>query len=566
MPPSADIDGDDWEQWPCSLLRVDERGLIVSANAHFRQRTGYRELDVTARMRWTDLLAAGSRLLFETQLAAVLALSGELQEVMIDVIDTDGQRMPALMNAESITTVDGRPAGTRIALMTVPDRREYENTLRNAREEAERANALNTQARARLELQSVASAALASSVDVDVALSRLAHTLVKQVADWCIIYALDDSHPEAPSHWAAAHADPAKQPLLNELAEALPRHSTPESALQRVLKENASILLPRISREYRERSTNSPVVLALFDELDVDSALVIPSRARGQRVAALVLVRGANRTPFTDDDLADLTDLATRTGIAIDNLRRYAVEHSNSAALQQAMLTPPPNIEPFTIVTRYLPATDGAEVGGDWYDAFAQPGGGVAIAIGDVVGHDIHAAAAMGQLRGIIRTIANAIAGTPADTLGRADRAAESLQVKTLATAILAQVEPEPSDPTGGRIVIWSNAGHPPPILVSRTGGVRVLAEPPDPMLGAHVSAVRRDRTTDMHVGDTLLLYTDGLIERRDEDIDVGLARLAASVSHGHEMPLTELCDVILAQCSSGHQDDIALLALRITD
>jgi serine phosphatase RsbU (regulator of sigma subunit) len=230
------------------------------------------------------------------------------------------------------------------------------------------------------------------------------------------------------------------------------------------------------------------------------------------------------------------------------------------------LLTAPPNIEPFTIVTRYLPATDGAEVGGDWYDAFAQPGGGVAIAIGDVVGHDIHAAAAMGQLRGIIRTIANAMPGTPADTLSRADRAAESLQVQTFATAILAQIEPEPSDATGGRIVIWSNAGHPPPILISRAGEVRLLTAKPDPMLGADMGAVRHDRTTDLHVGDTLLLYTDGLIERRDEDIDVGLARLAASVGHGHELPLTELCDVILAQCSGGHQDDIALLALRIAD
>jgi serine phosphatase RsbU (regulator of sigma subunit) len=291
--------------------------------------------------------------------------------------------------------------------------------------------------------------------------------------------------------------------------------------------------------------------------------MVIPSFARGQRVTAIVLARGPARPPFTDDDLADLTDLGARTGIAIDNLLLRAREHSNSVALQQALLTPPPVIEPFTIETRYLPATDGAEIGGDWYDAFAQPGGGVAIVVGDVVGHDIHAAAQMGQLRGIIRTIANAVSGTPADTLTRADRASASLQVATIASAIVAQVELHASDTTGGRILLWSNAGHPPPVLITAGGDVHILERRAEPLLGIHLGTDRHDHSIDLHPGDTVLLYTDGLIERPDESIDEGLARLVASAAGGQLRTTSELCDAIVAG-HQGRRDDIAMLALRV--
>jgi serine phosphatase RsbU (regulator of sigma subunit) len=169
----------------------------------------------------------------------------------------------------------------------------------------------------------------------------------------------------------------------------------------------------------------------------------------------------------------------------------------------------------------------------------------------------------MGQLRGIIRTIANTISGTPAETLTRTDSTAQTLQVHTLATAIVAQIEREASDQTDGRIALWSNAGHPPPILISQAGLVRTLPTRPDPLLGVHLGVERSDHAVDLHPGDTLLLYTDGLIERPDQDISTGLDRLTESVAGGHRVTLNELADAIL-DGHDGRQDDIALLLIRI--
>ena len=566
MTAPGDGSGEAWGLWPCAMLRIDEHGLVVAVNARFLERTGYKREQVVGRMGWSELLAAGSRLFFETQLAAVLALGGLVEEVMVDLLGADGQRLPALMNVESVTGRDGQADGARLALMTVPDRRDYENTLRQARAEAEQANHASTQARGRLELLAAANAALASSVDVDVALTRLARTLVPRVADWCLIYALDDTYPDAVPAWAAVHASPGQQPLVEQLAELLPANLTSDSALTQVLDDGEPILLTQVTTEHQGKSTDHPAVLELYAALDIASAVVVPSIARGQRVAAIILVRGARWAPFTEDDLADLSDLGARTGVVIDNLRLYAREHGNSVALQQALLTAAPQIAPFAILTRYLPASAGSEVGGDWYDAFAQPDGGVAVVIGDVVGHDIHAAAAMGQLRGVIRTIATTIPGTPAGTLMQAERAAGGLQVRVLASVVVAQVQPRHSGTTGGHTVLWSNAGHPPPVLISRHGDVRLLEARADPLLGVLADSVRHDHSVEIHPGDTLLLYTDGIIERPDEGIDAGLARLVASLAGSQERSLSQLCDAVLAQHDGNRRDDIALLALRVSD
>jgi PAS domain S-box-containing protein len=558
---SDEPDDDPGNRWPSSLIGLDAAGLIVTANAHFVRLTGYRREDLIGRMRWRDVLTAGSQLLHETQVAPRLALEFAVDEVMVELVGADGQRIPGLMSA-AINPVAGARAGTQIVLMAVPDRREYESRLRQARVDAEAAQAESAQTRARLELLAAANMALASSIDIEVALTRLARALVDRVADWCIVYAFDDAHPEAPGTWAAANSDPMKQALLERLAELIPTHATPTAAISRVLNDNVPVLLATVSDEHQELATDDRSMLGLYRELGLASAMVVPSAARGQRVAILILARGLGRPPFTADDLDDLTDLGGRTGVVIDNHRRHAREHNTSVALQQALLTEPPTIEPFTIITRYLPATDGAEVGGDWYDAFAQPGGGIAIAIGDVVGHDIQAAARMGQLRGIIRTIATAIPGTPADTLVRADRAAHTLRVDTLASAIIAQIEQQPSDTTGGRVVLWSNAGHPPPLLIAADGTVHVLERRADPLLGLGQAFERHDHSLDLHPGDTLLLYTDGLIEGAKHDIDAGLARLVDSAAGGNTKSVPQLCDDILAG-HDGRHDDIAILAIR---
>lgn len=557
--PAAGSALDTWADAPCGLLRLDDRGLVVAANRRLLDMLGYSEADVVGRMNWNDLMAVGSRLFYLAQLAPVLQLNGRLDEVMLDLRAASGERVPVLVNAVRRTDDNGREQGAQIALMNVPDRRAYENELRKAREQAEQARAADARARLRLELLARANTALASSMDVEVALGRLARVLVEEFVDWCVIYTDDPVRPEEMS-WAAAHTLPERQPKLERLAALLPQHVPADSPVAPALHRGEVLYLPVVTEQHRRRSTDSVEVAELYDALGLGSCIIIPSRARAARVATIILARDATRPPFRKEDVDDLTDLAARTGIVIDNLRRHAKEHSNSVALQQALLTSPPSIAGLQLVTRYLPAADGNQVGGDWYDVFLQRDGTVVLVIGDVVGHDIAAAAAMGQLRGVIRTVGYTHGGSAADILTDADTAARGLSVAEFATAIVARIQ---VGTTGPRTLEWANAGHPPGAIVGADGAPRLLDAPPDLPLGIGSAAPRTNHTLTLADGDSVFLYTDGLIERTDEGIDTGLARLLAALAGAHERSLDRICDAaVLTQ--STHRDDIALLAARL--
>jgi PAS domain S-box-containing protein len=264
----------------------------------------------------------------------------------------------------------------------------------------------------------------------------------------------------------------------------------------------------------------------------------------------------------------DLTDrLAARR--QAEELRRLAEQNAAARALsdrlQQALLTPPPEPDHLHVVVRYRPATRGAQVGGDWYDAFLQPDGATVLVIGDVVGHDSDAAAAMGQLRGLLRALAYDVDEPPSATLTRAERVARGLAVSTLATVLLARVERLPDVPvTGTRRLRWSNAGHLPPLLLDPDGTTTLLTTRPEMMLGVDPDVRRTDHTAELRDGQTLLLVTDGLVERREADLDAGLAALREALRDLGELPLDELCDTLLDRMvPAAGADDVALVAVR---
>jgi hypothetical protein len=549
-----------WDDAACGLLELDERRVIVRANVRFLARTGYTPADLARGLRWIDVLAPASRLFFETQLSTMLTLNGSLEEVLLELVCPDGRRIPALINAD---VIDGA-AGVRIAVMSVPDRKEYESRLRDARRRAEHSEQAGELTRRRLELIAGANAALLSSLEVETALTRLARVLVDGIADWCLVYAVDPDQETDQPRWSAVHADASRQHYLDELAVLLPRHASPTSGLRRALSGAAPQLLAEVTPEHLSATTTSAEVLELYRTLGPTSAVVVPSYARARLAAVFILIRSAPRPAFTADDLADITDLAARTGTAIDNLRLYAREHSTSVALQKALLTPTPAIANLEIATRYVPGANGSEIGGDWYDAFRQVDGSTVLVIGDVVGHDIEAAAAMGQLRGVVRTIAHTEAGTAAQTLAQADRAAAGLQLDAVASAIVVRV-PGPHQSSGEDVAVeWAIAGHPPPIVVRRDGAAEVLTRRPDPLLGVAPGRERHDHHITLQAGDTLLLYTDGLVERRDEDIDESIAGLARRLTTPGRAPTPdELCERALNGRPADSTDDVALLAIR---
>jgi serine phosphatase RsbU (regulator of sigma subunit) len=245
--------------------------------------------------------------------------------------------------------------------------------------------------------------------------------------------------------------------------------------------------------------------------------------------------------------------------------RLYTQQRELADTLQRSMLTEPPRTEGASIVVRYVPAAAGAEIGGDWYDAFLQRDGSTVLAIGDVVGHDTRAAAAMGQVRGLLRGISYSSGGTPAEVLTELDRAVQGLALNTMATALVARLERDPH--LGERVRLrWSSAGHPPPLLLAPDGGVSLLeADRADLLLGVFPESGRVDRVTLLDPGSTVLLYTDGLVERRDRDVDAGTKELVQALHECADLPLDLLCDQVLARLFlPDAEDDVAMLAFRL--
>jgi serine phosphatase RsbU (regulator of sigma subunit) len=251
----------------------------------------------------------------------------------------------------------------------------------------------------------------------------------------------------------------------------------------------------------------------------------------------------------------------------LDNSRLYRQQRRLAEGLQRSLLTAPPEPDHAEIVVRYRPAVEAAEVGGDWYDAFLQPSGATVLVIGDVVGHDTEAAAAMGQLRGMLRGIAYREGSAPAAVLSELDAAIQGLGMGTMATAAIARVEQTPEEKAAGLTRLrWSSAGHPPLLLLHPDGRVEELANPrAELMLGVDPTARRTDSVVTVQHGATLLLYTDGLVEGRDLPLDDGIARLRDALAELGDRPLQELCDEVIERLRpEGLQDDVALVAIRL--
>jgi serine phosphatase RsbU (regulator of sigma subunit) len=260
-------------------------------------------------------------------------------------------------------------------------------------------------------------------------------------------------------------------------------------------------------------------------------------------------------------------EIGRRAGLAVHHARLYGQQRDLADALQRSMLTAPPEPDHCQIAVRYRPAAEGAEIGGDWYDAFVQDGGATVLAIGDVAGHDTRAAAAMGQVRGLLRGIGYSSGGAPAGILTELDRAIQGLALDMMATALVGRLEESDEDLRAGRTWFrWSSAGHPAPILIDADGEVSLLdGNPADLLLGVAPGVRRTDRVVSLSRDATVLLYTDGLVERRDRDVDAGTVELMAVLREYAGLPLEELCDRVLERLFlPDAEDDVAILAIRL--
>ncbi|MGV9451588.1 PP2C family protein-serine/threonine phosphatase [Streptomyces sp. NPDC003635] len=272
-----------------------------------------------------------------------------------------------------------------------------------------------------------------------------------------------------------------------------------------------------------------------------------------------VLTLTAPAPRFDPDTSVMLVELARRVGIALENAHNYERYRDTAEALQRAQLTELPTSSGVLLAARYLPATWGMNIGGDWYDAFLQPDGSLLAVIGDVTGHGLRAAVVMGQLRTALR--AYAVESTsPGDILTRLHRMLRHLQPELYATAMIArfrQDEPE---------VVWASAGHPPAVVRDADGSVGVLDAQPGVMLGIPVNFEYKDHKAELPAGSSMVLYTDGLVERRAEGIDGGIKRLGRALERLSAPELEQdpgaAADALLKHLlhDSERDDDVCLL------
>jgi serine phosphatase RsbU (regulator of sigma subunit) len=435
--------------------------------------------------------------------------------------------------------------GLAVYFLDVTDRRDAEEAVRRAT--------------ARTALLARVSAELSGQVDMLSALGRLAELVVPVLADSCIVTLVDrEGRARDVGSW---HGDPARRPLIDRYAQV--RLDT----------------LPGTSPVARALLAGTPVtesvdaVLGLMPDgpardlllaLSPATAVVLPLTAEARTVGVLTLYQDAGRV-MTEEDRETARQVAAEAARAVARVHRQSQQAQLAEALQRSLLTDPPAVGRASVVVRYVPAAEAARVGGDWYDAFLQRDGSLVVVIGDVVGHDTAAAAAMGQLRGLLRGIAHYSGAGPAEVLRGLDEAIVHMHDDTLATAAVARFE---RDGAGGRQMRWANAGHPPPIVLAEDGTVTVLGdELGDLMLGIDPTAERSEHVVPVPPGAIVLMHTDGLVERRDSTLDDGLDMLAAHLKELAGTPLEELCDGLLRRMLRGiPQDDVALVAVRLAD
>lgn len=437
---------------------------------------------------------------------------------------------------------------------------------RSARQEAELARSVAEQARTdaeqaqgRLALMAEATSALIATLDMGELLERLAALCVPRLADW-VFLTLVDEYGEV--HGTAARHRDGRQDDLDRIG-AHARHLPPRSPSRRSIAGSRSVLLADLTREQVHEIIDDPEVEEAFLRLGGASVLTVPMVARRRTLGALALVMGTPGRTFGRDEVELAEDLAARAALAMDNVRLYQQEHTVAETLQRSLLPELPDIPRLETAAHYVSASTAADVGGDFYDLLPLPDGSVGIAVGDVVGHDVAAAAAMGHLRGVLRAVVwEAEDRDPGVALARVDRLVQGLRVASLATLVYARAVPPDAPDAPWRLHV-ANAGHPPMLLRMPSGGVRLIDGATGLLVGVDALTHRETISFDVPAGSTLVAYTDGLIERSGQDMDQGIHELCGRLAAAPvDAPPRALCDAAVAGALD-HRDDVALIAVR---
>ena len=396
-----------------------------------------------------------------------------------------------------------------------------------------------------------ASEELASSLDYESTLKQVAWLAVPDLADWCSISLEQDGVLRT---LAVAHSDPAKVALAKALQERYPSDPDSPNGPYQVLRTGESQLVPEVTEEMLAEAAMDAEQLELIRELNLFSALTVPLKARGRVFGVITWVNGEDGRRFGPDDVAFGEDLARRAAIAIDNALLHSELRQVADRLQEAVLPPAlPQLDGWQLGASYSSAGR-VSVGGDFYDAIPVGDGRLALVIGDVMGRGVAAAAAMSQIRAAVRAFA-AVNPDPQTLLERLDTFYDRFPSEQLVTLLYALADPDRDQ------VVLSCAGHPPPLVIDSGGGAHSVAAARGRLLGVGRSK-RSVVTVPLLPGETLLMFTDGLVERRDEDPQESEERLVAVCQALRPEATSAGLDQLVAEMRDPtRDDDVAVLA-----
>ncbi|HET8620461.1 MAG TPA: SpoIIE family protein phosphatase [Acidimicrobiales bacterium] len=419
------------------------------------------------------------------------------------------------------------------------------------------------------------SAALSSSLHVDTALAQLAALTVPRIADWCVVRLVESASNPRPTV-GVAHVDPSRYGLLTRLAQRFPRDLTRVGELGEALAAGRPLIRGR---------RGVAMLAALFDEADrVDldevgegGVAVFPLHARGRLLGALAFGNRPGR-PFTDRDIDLAKAVASRAAVIVDNARLLHEQSVVARALQDSLLPARlPDIPGLELGARYLAAGQGLDVGGDFYDAFQADANWWIIAVGDVCGHGVEAAATTGLVRHTIRSASmhgvmpSAVLGHLNEMLLRAGAERDAVdddQVPVsprFCTVLVGAVQPT----SRGVDIILCSGGHPLPLVRRAAGRVEPVGVP-GTLLGVTDELTLTDSVVHLDPGEALVCYTDGLIDRRSGRRAFGEEGVVKAVYQGKALAARELAVLIEAEAvnfvDDDPADDMAVLALVAVD
>ncbi|WP_047870222.1 SpoIIE family protein phosphatase [Nocardiopsis sp. RV163] len=540
------------------MFVVDTTGRVTAANPYARRildRPGERMLGLDLH----DLLhrdpggdpepREGCRLL------AVLDSGHPAEGSSESFLRGDGTPVPVIWATTPLQR-EGRLEG---AVVVFHDFRTYRDTADQAAAHLAVLEELTT----RLRLVAEVSVVLVSTLDTPEMLDRLVRLLVPELGDWAAVDMVTAGRTKEVERVAV------RAPGDQDTAEALkgplpPLPTASHAALVRAFYGTRPVLM---DADDLAREPDEPLARAhrrLFDRLGGHSAVVVPLHTHRQVFGVLTVARTGEHPAYTDAEVLVLEDIARRAGLVMESAQLFAQQRHVAETMQRQLLTPLPQVGHLRFAARYQPAQQAAEVGGDWYDAFLLADGAMTMVIGDVVGHDLQAAAHMAEVRNMLRALAWDRQEPPSLIMRRLDEAMTNTSDAPMATVVFARIEGSEGGPWR---LHWVNAGHPPPLLVTSDGHTRYLEAGHGPLLGMsaalHLGLDWPDAREEIPARSTLLLYTDGLIESREHPIDTGLANLRRHAAALARRDVEEFCDELLARIDPGG-DDVALLALRL--